>query len=58
MPRLEHMVRPTDEEEIAIQAGIAADPDNPEWTDEMFARARPAAEVPNPLSTPKIAAPT
>jgi len=36
---------PTEEETIAIRAGIAADPDNPEWTDEDFARARPAREV-------------
>lgn len=36
---------PTDEEEAAIQRGIAQDPDNPEWTEEMFAQARPAAEV-------------
>jgi uncharacterized protein (DUF4415 family) len=35
----------TDEEEAAIQAGIAQDPDNPEWTDEDWARARPAKEV-------------
>lgn len=34
-----------DEEEARIQAGIAADPDNPEWTEEDFARARPFAEV-------------
>ncbi len=34
-----------DEEEARVQAGIAADPDNPEWTDEDFARARPAAEA-------------
>ena len=33
------------ETESAIQAGIAQDPDNPEWTAEDFARARPAAEV-------------
>ena len=33
------------ETEIAIQAGIAQDPDNPEWTAEEFARARPASEV-------------
>ena len=33
------------ETEAAIQAGIAQDPDNPEWTAEDFARARPAAEV-------------
>ncbi len=35
----------TPEEEAAIQAGIASDPDNPEWTEEDFAQARPAAEV-------------
>jgi uncharacterized protein (DUF4415 family) len=35
----------TDEEEALAQAGIAADPDNPEWTDEDFAKARPASEV-------------
>ncbi len=33
------------EEEARIQAGIAADPDTFEWTDEDFAQARPAAEV-------------
>lgn len=32
-------------EEIAIQVGIARDPDNPELTAEDFARMRPAAEV-------------
>jgi uncharacterized protein (DUF4415 family) len=36
---------PTDEEDAAINAGIAADPDSPEWTEEDFARARPASEV-------------
>ena len=35
---------PTLEEEAAINAGIAADPDNPELTDEDFARMRPAME--------------
>ena len=35
----------TDEEEARIQAGIALDPDNPEITDEEFARMRPAREV-------------
>ena len=29
------------ETEIAIQAGIAQDPDNPEWTAEEFARFHP-----------------
>lgn len=35
----------TDEEEAAIQAGIVKDPDNPEWTEENFKRAKPFAEV-------------
>jgi uncharacterized protein (DUF4415 family) len=35
----------TDEEEARIQAGIAADPDNPELTDEQLANLRPFAEV-------------
>lgn len=35
----------TDEEEAAVQAGIAKDPDNPEFTEEDWARARPAREV-------------
>ncbi len=34
-----------DEEEAAINAGIAEDVDNPEWTAADFKRARPAAEV-------------
>jgi uncharacterized protein (DUF4415 family) len=37
--------RNTPEEEAAIQRGIDQDPDNPEWTTEDFARARPAIEV-------------
>jgi uncharacterized protein (DUF4415 family) len=35
----------TDEEEAEIQAHIASDPDNPELTEEDFARMRPAREV-------------
>ncbi len=35
----------TDEEEAAVQAGIAKDPDNPELTDEEIASLRPAREV-------------
>jgi uncharacterized protein (DUF4415 family) len=38
--------RNTDEEEAAIQAGIAADPDAREWTDAEFAQAVPAPQVP------------
>ena len=40
--------RNTPEEEAAIQAGIAADPDAPEWTDEDFRSARPASEIMQP----------
>jgi len=35
----------TDEEDVQIRAGIAADPDARELDDEWFARARPAREV-------------
>lgn len=41
----EHLRWPTDEEQAAIQRGIAQDPDNPEWTKEDFARALPASQV-------------
>jgi len=44
MPRKQVRL-PTEEEEAAIQRGIAADPENPEWTDEDFARMRAAREV-------------
>ena len=39
------LIRPTPEEDAEIQRGIDADPDNPEWTAEDFALARPAREV-------------
>jgi uncharacterized protein (DUF4415 family) len=35
----------SDEEERRVQKGIAADPDNPQWTAEDFRRARPFAEL-------------
>ena len=38
-------VRPTPEENEAINAGIAADPDNPEAREEEFARMRPMTEA-------------
>ena len=38
-------IRPTPEEDAAINAGIAADPDNPEATAEDFARMRPMTEA-------------
>ena len=37
--------RPTAAEDAAIQRGITADPENPEWTADDFAAAQPAAEV-------------
>jgi uncharacterized protein (DUF4415 family) len=46
MPKAKPLLPPiTDEEEAAIQAGIAADPDNPEWTAEDFRDARPFKEA-------------
>ena len=46
MPKLKPgTIIPTAEEDAAIAAGIAEDPDNPELTAEWFARARPAREV-------------
>lgn len=46
MPKLKPgTVVPTPEEDVEIDAGIAADDDNPEWTEKDYARARPAAEV-------------
>jgi len=39
---------PTDEEDAAIRAGIAADPDAQELDDEFFRNARPAREVLSP----------
>jgi len=46
MPQLKPgHISPTPEEAIMIQAGIDADPDNPELDDAWFARARPAKEV-------------
>jgi uncharacterized protein (DUF4415 family) len=40
-----YQVEISDEEEAEIQRGIAADPDNPEWTEEDFRNAKPFAEV-------------
>ena len=45
MPKLKPgTIVPTPEEDAAINAGIAADPDSSEWTEEGFAHARPAQE--------------
>ena len=45
MPKRPDMPPITDEEEAEIQRGIAADPDNPEWTAEDFRNAKPFKEV-------------
>ena len=42
------IIMPTPAEDAHINAGIAADPDNPVWTDEDFARALPAREFFSP----------
>lgn len=39
------VIIPTDAEEEATQREIVLDPDAPEWTDEDWARARPAVEA-------------
>ena len=45
MPKLKPgTIWPTPEEEVAINAGIAADPDAFELDDAWFARAKPASE--------------
>jgi uncharacterized protein (DUF4415 family) len=41
-------IPPTEAEDRKINRGIALDPDNPEWTDKDFARARPAKDVLSP----------
>lgn len=46
MPKLKPGDVPlTDEEEAAVQAGIAADPDNPELDKTFWAEAKPAHEI-------------
>lgn len=50
------IILPTPEEEIQINAGIAADPDTFELDDEWFARAKPAAEFFSPEVFAKLCA--
>ncbi|GBQ96662.1 hypothetical protein GLI01_23150 [Gluconacetobacter liquefaciens] len=45
MQRKTDLIYPTDEEDAAINRGIALDADNPELTDQDFAHMRAAAEV-------------
>ena len=50
MPKLKPgHISPTDEEEAAIQAGIAADPDNPELGPEFWATAKRIWELPHEM---------
>ena len=45
MPKLKPgHISPTPEEDVAINAGIAADPDAKEWTDKEFREAKPASD--------------
>lgn len=51
MPKLKPGTgRPSPQEDAAINAGIAADVDNPEWTEADFANARPANAVFDPAT--------
>ena len=45
-----NLIPPTESEDAAINAGIAADPDSPELGDEFFAR----AAVARPRGRPRI----
>ncbi|MCL2658527.1 MAG: BrnA antitoxin family protein [Betaproteobacteria bacterium] len=46
MPKLKPgTIYPTPDEDAAINAGIAADPDSHEWTADDFAKAKPASAV-------------
>lgn len=55
MPKLKHgTIIPTPEEDAAINAGIAADPDTLELTDADMAQLRPLRGRP-PLARPKAA---
>ena len=46
MPKLKPSdTPPTPEEDVVVRAGIAADPDAREFTDDDFARMKPASEL-------------
>ena len=45
MPNAKEIPLLSDSEEAAIQAGIAVDPENPEWAEAEMKEARPFAEV-------------
>jgi len=44
----------SDEEETAINAGIATDSDNPEWTEQMFAKATSVEDSSLPESFKRV----
>ena len=44
-PQKAKLILPTPEEDVAINAGIAADPDTFELTEEHFKKMRPTSEV-------------
>ena len=46
----------TPKEEAAIRKGMAADSENPEWTADMFAKAKPASEFFPPETYAKLVA--
>ena len=49
MPKLKPgTIIPTHDEAMALNAGIAADQDNPELTKEWFGKAKPASDVFSP----------
>jgi len=45
----------SEEEETAINAGIATDADNPEWTEQMFAKATSVEDSSLPESFKRVA---
>jgi len=57
MPKLKQgTILPTRDEAAAINAGIAADQDNPELTKEWFDKAKPASEAFSPETYAALAA--
>ena len=56
MPKLKSgTIRPSPQEDAAINAGIAADVDSPQWTEEDFLKAQPAKEVFDPVTFAALA---
>ena len=56
MPKLKPgTLKPSPSQDAAITAGIAADIENPQWTDADFVKARPASEVFDPMTFANLA---